>query len=133
MKKLVPALFLLLVYSSCNRKVKCHGDFLAGNYTLKKDLVVAYNNNDSSILAFVKEKKWDKISLVVEAEKYHFENGGEFFKKYEGTWTYSSKGFDSDCFLYIRQKTNSRNLPLTAFNIAVDLQDKTVILPFTRE
>ena len=133
-KKIVLILILYFSISACGGGEACKdSDSLEGRYSLKLDLLVNYNNGDSSVLILVKKNNWEKVELVVSEHNYHFEKSDDFFKKYEGTWEYKSIGFDGDCYVYINQKEASRKIPLDPFNIAVFFSGKTIILPFKKE
>lgn len=132
MRVLVIVVFFAVTLS-CNNNLTCKdSQFLIGRYKLQTDLLISYNNNDSSILPLAKENNWDKIELIVGIKSFHFETNKEYFRKYEGTWEYKSIGFDGDCYVYIHQKEGTREIPQDPFNIAITFNGKMIILPFKK-
>jgi hypothetical protein len=132
MKFFLTLLAFILFLVSCNYNKECKSEFLLGRYKLDTSLLTSYNNNDTTILTLARKSNWDKIILIVGKNKYHFEECEEYFRKYEGTWEYKSIGFDGDCYVYINQKEGARKIPLDPFNIAVKVNNKTIVLPFKK-
>ena len=134
-QQIVYLAFFSLILSSCNSNVQECKDskFLLGNYYLDTSLLKSYNNDDTTILPLVEKNNLDKIVLVAEENKYHFEGCEESFRKYEGTWEYKPIGYDGDCYIYIHQREGSRKIPTDPFNIAVMIDKRMIVLPFKKD